>query len=452
MEVLRWKPTPIMALSMPKWSISPSTTATGSAPGSTSSGTSLNMYSAGNSISLDSSSMRPARRNPYHSFLEPSGMPIIRSTMPMSEGNVMPTRLEHVLVTSEQGGGRVPRMDLGLIIGYWPSSGPPPDAAEQIATAERLGFKSVWMSEAYGSDCFTPLAWWGSATSRVQLGTAITQISARTPASTAMTAITLDHLSGGRFILGLGVSGPQVVEGWYSQEYAKPLARTREYIDIVRAIVARDKPVEYVGEHYQMPLVGGTGFGKPLKSIVRPLRTDIPIYLGAEGPKNVALAAEICDGWLPMFFSPKADRFYRDALAEGFARPGARQTPETFEVACVVPTIVGDDVETCADFLRPTLALYIGGMGAKDRNFHKDVFARLGYEEACDKIQEAYLAGRKDEAAGYVSTDMVQDVYLVGPKEKIRDDLEAWRESCVTTLLVSGPPFLLEEIAEIVQG
>ena len=163
-----------------------------------------------------------------------------------------------------------------------------------------------------------------------------------------------------------------------------------------------------------MPLVGGTGFGKPLKSIVRPLRTDIPIYLGAEGPKNVALAAEICDGWLPMFFSPKADGFYREALAEGFARPGARQTPDTFEVACVVPTIVGDDVEACADLMRPTLALYIGGMGAKDRNFHRDVFARLGYEDACDKIQEAYLAGRKDEAAGYVPTAMVEDVYLVG--------------------------------------
>jgi F420-dependent oxidoreductase-like protein len=343
-------------------------------------------------------------------------------------------------------------MDLGLIIGYWPSAGPPPDAAEQIATAERLGFRSIWTSEAYGSDCFTPLAWWGSATERVQLGTAITQLSARTPASTAMTAITLDHLSGGRFVLGLGVSGPQVVEGWYSQPYAKPLARTREYVDIVRAIIARDKPVEYVGEHYQMPLVGGTGLGKPLKSIVRPLRPDIPIYLGAEGPKNVALAAEIADGWLPMFFSPKADGFYREALAEGFARPGARRQADDFEVACVVPTVVGDDLEACADLLRPTLALYVGGMGAKDRNFHKDVFARLGYEAECEKIQEAYLAGRKDEAASYVPTSMVEDVYLIGPKAKVRDDLAAWRESCVTTLLVSGPPFLLEEIASLVQG
>jgi len=343
-------------------------------------------------------------------------------------------------------------MKLGLIIGYWPSSGPPADAMEQIATAERLGFDSIWTSEAYGSDCFTPLAWWGSQTTKVRLGTAITQISARTPASTAMTAITLDHLSGGRLILGLGVSGPQVVEGWYSADYAKPLARTREYVDIVREIIAREKPVEYVGDHYQMPLVGGTGLGKPLKSIVRPLRPKIPIYLGAEGPKNVALAAEICDGWLPMFFSPKADGFYRQALAEGFAKRDASAADDPFEVACVVPTIVGDDVESCADLLRPTLALYIGGMGAKDRNFHKDVFARLGYEDACAKIQDAYLGGRKDEAASHVPTAMVEDVYLIGPKAKVRDDLERWRETCVTTILVSGPSFMLEEISELVQG
>lgn len=342
-------------------------------------------------------------------------------------------------------------MKLGLVIGYWPSSGPPPDAAEQVAAAEDLGFESIWTSEAYGSDCFTPLAWWGSATRRVKLGTAITQISARTPASTAMTAITLDHLSGGRVILGLGVSGPQVVEGWYGQDYAKPLARTREYVEIIRRIVARDAPVEFAGEHYEMPLRGGTGLGKPLRSIVRPLRTDIPIYLGAEGPKNVALAAEIADGWLPMFFSPRADRFYRDALAAGFSRPGARRSPEDFEVACVVPVVPGDDIEACADLLRPTLALYIGGMGARDRNFHKDVFVRLGYEAECEKIQEAYLAGRKDEAAAAVTTAMVEDVYLIGPLAKIRDDLERWRETCVTTLLVSGPPPLLEQIADVVR-
>src|SRR5919106_1181426 len=306
--------------------------------------------------------------------------------------------------------------------------------------------------EAYGSDCFTPLAWWGAATQRIKLGTAITQISARTPASTAMTAITLDHLSGGRLILGLGVSGPQVVEGWYGQDYAKPLSRTREYIDIVRRIVAREEPVEYHGEHYSMPLPGGTGLGRPLKSIVRPLRTHIPIYLGAEGPKNVALAAEIGDGWLPMFFSPRADASYRQALAEGFAGPAARHTADDFEVACVAPFIPGDDVEACADLMRPNLALYIGGMGARDRNFHKDVFVRLGYEAECEKIQEAYLDGRKSDAIAAVTTPMVEDVYLVGPPAKIRDDLERWRASCVTTLLVAGPPPLLEQITSLVSG
>ncbi|HEU0171635.1 MAG TPA: LLM class flavin-dependent oxidoreductase, partial [Acidimicrobiales bacterium] len=196
----------------------------------------------------------------------------------------------------------------------------------------------------------------------------------------------------------------------------------------------------------------GTGLGKPLKSIVRPLRTDIPIYLGAEGPKNVALAAEIADGWLPMFFSPKADAFYRDALAEGFARPGARHTAEDFEVACVVPVVPGDDIEACADLLRPNLALYIGGMGARDRNFHKDVFERLGYGAECEKIQDAYLDGRKADAAAAVPTKMVEDVYLVGPPDKIRDDLEHWRETCITSLLVAGPRPLLEQIAGIVRG
>ena len=341
-------------------------------------------------------------------------------------------------------------MDLGLIFGYWPSSGPPPDAAEQIATAERLGFKSVWMSEAYGSDCFTPLAWWGSATERVQLGTAITQISARTPASTAMTAITLDHLTGGRFILGLGVSGPQVVEGWYSQEYAKPLARTREYVDIIRAIVARDKPVEYVGEHYQMPLVGGTGFGKPLKSIVRPLRTDIPIYLGAEGPKNVALSAEICDGWLPLFFAPRHDDYYLSCLREGFARPGARRTMADFEVAVSMSVVVDPDVEAAADKIRPMLALYMGGMGAREHNFHFDVFARMGYEAVAVKVQELYLQGKKAEAIAAIPTALCEEVALIGPVDKIADDLAAWEDSCVTTLLLSGPPSLLRTMSELV--
>jgi F420-dependent oxidoreductase-like protein len=345
-------------------------------------------------------------------------------------------------------------MKLGLVIGYWGSSGPPADAADQIRTAEALGFDSMWTAEAYGSDAFTPLAWWGSATSTIRLGTGVTQLSARTPASTAMTAITLDHLSGGRVILGLGVSGPQVVEGWYGQPYAKPLARTREYVEILRRIFRREE-VDFQGTHYKMPLgddAGGTGLGKPLKSIVRPLREDIPIHLGAEGPKNVALAAEIADGWLPIFFSPKSDDYYRSALAEGFGREGARRKPDEFEVSCVVPSIVGDDVEACADLLRPMYALYIGGMGARDVNFHFDVFSRLGYEGACHDIQDLYLAGRKDEAIAKVPTALVEDVALIGPAAKIAEDLEQWKATCLTTMLVSGPPFLLEQIAEIVQS
>ncbi len=214
---------------------------------------------------------------------------------------------------------------LGLNLGYW-AGGPPPGAAEAVREADRLGFHSMWAAEAYGSDALTPLAWWGASTERIQLGTAIAQISARTPAATAMAAMTLDHLSGGRFILGLGVSGPQVVEGWYGQPFARPLARMREYIEILRAIWARQGPVVHEGRHYPLPLPDGTGLAKALKSSLRPLREDIPIYLAAEGPKNIALGAECCDGWLALFYSPRHEDFYREALAEGFDRPGARRS------------------------------------------------------------------------------------------------------------------------------
>ncbi len=342
-------------------------------------------------------------------------------------------------------------MKLGLQLGYWGAQ--PPEGVDQLVTAaEESGFDAMFTAEAWGSDAFTPLAWWGAATSRLRLGTGVTQLSARTPASTAMTAITLDHLSGGRLILGLGVSGPQVVEGWYGRPYAKPLARTREYVEILRRVFRREE-VDFQGEHYQMPLRedhGGSGLGKPLKSIVKPLRDDIPVHLGAEGPKNVALAAEIGDGWLPIFFSPKSDAYYRECLADGFARPGARRTPDDFEVTCVVPAIIGDDVEACADLMRPMYALYIGGMGARGANFHFDVFSRLGYEAECHAIQDAYLDGRKADAIAAVPTALVEDVALIGPKDKVLDDLEAWRSTCLTTMLVSGPPALLEEIATVV--
>lgn len=340
-------------------------------------------------------------------------------------------------------------MKLALGAGYW-GSGPPANAQEDLLEAERLGYDSFWTAEAYGSDALTPLAWWGARTERIKLGTSIIQLSARTPAATAMAAITMDHLSGGRFVLGLGVSGPQVVEGWYGEPYPRPLARTREYIEIVRAIVARREPVEFHGAFYELPLEGGTGLGKPLKSTVHPFRTDLPIYLAAEGPRNVALAAEIADGWLPLFFSPAADvdRFYADALAEGFARnPTADRA--AFEVVCPVSVVVDDDVDRAADRVRPMLALYIGGMGARGANFHYETFVRMGYEDACAEIQELYLAGRKDEAAAKVSTAMVEAVALVGPREKIRDDLAAWEASVVTTLLVSGGPKVLRMMAEL---
>lgn len=340
-------------------------------------------------------------------------------------------------------------MKLGLSVGYW-GAGPPPQAVESVDEAERLGFDSVWTSEAYGSDALTPLAWWGSRTQGMKLGTAIVQMSARTPAAVAMSAITMDHLSGGRFMLGLGVSGPQVVEGWYGQPFPKPLARTREYVSVVRAILARDKPVEFDGEFYQMPYRGGTGLGKPLKSTVHPLRSDLPILLAAEGPKNVALAAEICDGWIPFFYSPYHDQHYRDALAEGFARPGARHPQDDFEVAGVVPLVIADDVDAAADWIRPMLALYIGGMGARTQNFHRDVFVRMGFGDVCDQITELYLGGEKQAAAQAVPTAMVEQVALVGPLDKVRGEVDAWKSSLLTTMIVAGPPALLRQVAELV--
>jgi F420-dependent oxidoreductase-like protein len=343
------------------------------------------------------------------------------------------------------------RLRLGLNLGYW-AGGPPPGAAEAVAEAERLGFDSLWTAEAYGSDALTPLAWWGAATERLRLGTAIAQISARAPAATAMAAMTLDHLSQGRFILGLGVSGPQVVEGWYGQPFARPLARTREYVRILREIWAREGPVTNDGPHYPLPIADGTGLGKPLKASIHPLRRDIPIYLAAEGPKNIALAGELCDGWLPLFYSPHHDGFYRNALSEGLGRPGARRTADEFEVAATVPLIVTDSIEAVADMLRPMYALYFGGMGSQSANFHADVAIRMGYEAEVAKIQDLYLAGHKAEAAAAVPTALVEQLALIGPREKIRDELEAWHESVVSTLLVAGDAAMLRAAAELVLG
>ena len=331
-------------------------------------------------------------------------------------------------------------MKIGVAAGYW-GSGPPRYVEKMVAEAEREGVDSFWTAETYGSDAISPLAWWGSQTTSLKLGTSICQMSARTPTALAMAAQTMDHLSGGRVIVGIGASGPQVVEGWYGQPYPRPLERTREYIDIMRSVWARDEPVTYSGRHYQLPYEGGAGLGKPLKSIVHPLRSDIPIYLGAEGPKNVALAAEIADGWTPLWFSPKSDAFYRDALATGFAREGARRTADDFEIANTCWIVENDDVEKAASRLKPVIALYAGGMGAKGVNFHLDVFARMGWGEVCEEIQELYLSGRADLAAQAVPTEMVSDVALVGPVDKICEEIERdWKPTCLTTLILGGWP------------
>jgi F420-dependent oxidoreductase-like protein len=340
-------------------------------------------------------------------------------------------------------------MRLALSMGYW-SAGPPPDLLESVVEAERLGFDSVWTAEAYGSDALTPLAWVGSHTTRMRLGTAICQIPARTPAATAMAAMTLDHLSGGRFILGLGASGPQVAEGWYGQAYPKPLARTREYVEIVRRMVARQEPVEFSGEFFALPHPGGAGLGKPLKSTIHPYRPDLPIYLGAEGPKNISLAAEIADGWISMLYTPKEDAWYRARLEEGFARPGARRSAADFDVVALLPVVIHPEVETAADMIRPFIALYAGGMGARGANFHFDVFVRMGYEAEATHIQDLYLAGQKREAIAAVPTKLVEELALVGPPEKVRDDFDAWRETAVTTFMVNGPPVMLRTLAELV--
>lgn len=347
-------------------------------------------------------------------------------------------------------------MKLGLSLGYWGARMPGglTGPTGTVALAEQLGYDSVWTAEAYGSDALTPLAWLGASTTRLRLGTGIVQLSARTPTATAMAAMTMDQLSGGRMVLGVGASGPQVVEGWYGQPYPRPLARTREYVEILRATIRREKVV-HDGAQYQIPYAGGyglpsSGLGKPLRSTLHPVREDLPIMLAAEGPKNVALAAEIADGWLPLFYSPHDTGFYDDALAEGFGRPGARRGPADFEIICPVTVVVDDDVERAADAVRPYLALYVGGMGAKGANFHHEAVARLGYEDVCAKIQDLYLEGRKDEAAALVPTELVEKIALVGPKEKIRDDLAPWLESPVTTMNIGADETTLRTMAELV--
>jgi F420-dependent oxidoreductase-like protein len=323
---------------------------------------------------------------------------------------------------------------------------PPPDIAGISQEAERLGFDSIWTAEAWGSDAFTPLAWIAAHTERVRLGTAVVQLAARTPTATAMHAITLDHLSNGRLILGLGVSGPQVVEGWYGRPSNKPLARTREYVEIIRRAIAREEPVEFDGEFFQHPYhgEGSTGLGKALKPITHPLRREIPIFLGAEGPKNVTQTAEIADGWLPLYYSPYRQEVYADQLA------GAK---EGFEITAMATMVVTDDIEAGLAPVKAMLGFYIGGMGAKGQNYHTKLMQRMGYEAEALKVQELFFEGRRDEAIAAVPSAFADEISLVGPIERIRDRVAAWEDSPVTTILVhGGNKDVLRQAAEAVLG
>ncbi|HEY3185914.1 MAG TPA: LLM class F420-dependent oxidoreductase [Solirubrobacteraceae bacterium] len=319
---------------------------------------------------------------------------------------------------------------------------------DKVLEAERLGYDSIWTAEAYGSDAVTPATWIAARTTRIHVGTAIMQIAARSPAMTAMTAMTLAALSAGRFRIGLGVSGPQVVEGWHGQAFGRPLRRTREYVEVVRAILRRDKPVEHRGDYYQIPYAGAdaTGLGKPLKSILHG-RADIPLYLAAIGPRNVALAAEIADGWIPTFFSPRHMPMFREFLAEGFRAAGGPRAAFDIMPSCGV--VVGDDVAACRAPIKARLALYVGGMGARDRNFYNQLACRYGYEAAAKTIQELYLSGRKAEAEAAVPDQLVDDVALCGPRERIRERLDDWRRAGVTTLMIGGDVTALRVMAEL---
>lgn len=335
------------------------------------------------------------------------------------------------------------QLKLGLQMGYW-GAGPDPRMVEVAQEAERLGYDAIFTAEAWGSDVFTPLAWIGAHTKTIRLGTAVAQLSARTPTATAMAALTLDHLTGGRMILGLGVSGPQVVEGWYGRPFAKPLSRTREYVDIIRQVLERQSPVSSLGEHYPIPFMGegSWGLGKSLKSITHPLRSDMPIFLGAEGPKNVALAAEIADGWLPLYYSPYRPEVYQSQIAD---------RPAGFEIMQGVTVNICDDVEEGLIPVKNSLALYIGGMGAKRRNFHKELMSRMGYEAEAMQIQDLFLAGKKEQAFQAVPSSFADEISLVGPIDRIKDRLQAWRDSPVTSLLINNRNLgQMRSIAELV--
>ncbi|WP_416975570.1 LLM class F420-dependent oxidoreductase [Streptomyces sp. 4F14] len=332
-------------------------------------------------------------------------------------------------------------MRLGLALGYW-GRGPNPDHLSLVQEAERLGYASVWTAESWGSDAFTPLAWLAAHTSTIKLGTAVAQMAARSPTTTAMHALTLDHLSGGRALLGLGLSGPQVVEGWYGRPFPRsPLTATREYVDVVRQVLRREGPVELAGAYHPLPYrgPGATGLGKPLKPITHPLRPGLPVLLGAEGPKNVAQTLEIADGWLPLYWSPYRPDAY-----------GELTVPEGFTVAPMAQVRVCADVAEGLAPVKAMLGFYIGGMGAATRNFHADLMARMGYEEQARRIQELFLSGRREEAVATVPDAFADEISLVGPRRRIAERLELWRKGPVTDLLAMSPdPESLRILAEL---
>lgn len=340
-------------------------------------------------------------------------------------------------------------MRLGLNCGYSGSS--VFINIDLIKEAEACGFDSVWTAEAYGSDAITPLAWIAAQTNKIKLGTAIMQMPARSPAMTAMTAMTLDQLSGGRFVLGLGTSGPQVVEGWHGVPFNKPLSWVREYVTIVREILAREKPLSFEGERYQIPYrgEGSSGLGKPLKSILHG-RKDMPIYVGAMAPKSQAQCAEICDGMLLVFMHPERFDVIENNINEGFAKAGGGKNMSHFDVAPTVPVILGDDVEACRVPVKNMLALYIGGMGARGKNFYNNYTRSIGYEAAAEKIQNLYLAGNKNEAILAVPDELVDAVALVGPEARIRDRFQIWKASKVGTMILgAAQPEAVRLMAEL---
>ena len=337
------------------------------------------------------------------------------------------------------------QLQLGYQWGYW-SAKPPADFVEVTKTVEDLGFDTVWTAESWGSDCFTTLAYLAGFTDRIKLGSSIVQLAARTPTATAMAAMTLDHLSAGRVVLGLGVSGPQVVEGWYGQPSNRPLARTREYVEIVRSAFRREEHLSFDGQYYQHPYTGegSAGLGKPLKIMTHPLRNEIPIFIGAEGPKNVTQTAEIADGWLPLYYSPYRPEVYAEQL---------QAAGPDFEIAVTLTVNITDSVEQALLPVKGNLAFYIGGMGAKGQNYHTKLMSRMGFEEEAHKIQDLFLAGKRNEAILAVPDQFADEISLVGPKERIAERLEAWRDSPVTMLNVSSrDPEMLRSIAELVQG